>query len=124
MIIKAIKWCLCLGLRGTAWTGNRLHERLKSGPAARLWAASDHELLAEAKRRGLLKKKRAKALPTQTQTVRFEEPNVILAIKTVAVLQEIKESQAEAMVRQALGQWRGSKKPSADEIAALVLKPA
>lgn len=54
-ICKFLLWATCLCLRLVAWCCNGLHAWLKSGPAPRLWAATDAQVFAEAQRRGLPK---------------------------------------------------------------------
>jgi len=50
---RIVAWVLCVGLRCTAWSANRLQTRLESGPSPRLWAASDDDLVQELRKRGV-----------------------------------------------------------------------
>ena len=124
-ILKAINWCLCLGLRCTAYVCGRTHERLKSGPSARLWAASDHELMAEAKRRGLLKRSKTMVLrPIQAPVQAPDpfEPSFWLAVQSVRKLQLVPQADAEQAVRQALAEIPKPQRGEIQEVVKLAIR--
>lgn len=109
--MKTISWLLYLTLSIFIMPLNWLRNRVKHGPSPRLWLASDHELLAEVKKRGLAKRQRATAqtkavvVPPEIQI----DPVAQDAIKLVAVFQEISMPKAREAVLKALSQGRGKK---------------
>ena len=125
-IIRAIKWVLCLGLRCTAWCSNRLHQKLNSGPQARLWAASDAEIMVEARRRGLMKRKKKShsknvvALQRPIELVPASE--VQEASLAVSKLQNINSKMALELVKKAVCEFKT--KPTVQEIVIATLKYA
>ncbi len=112
-IFRAISWVLCLGLRLTAWTSNRLHQWLKSGPRPRLWLATDDELMTEIRKRGLnVKKKKAKQpanVLQMTRITRFE--NYDDATMAVMTLQEVPKAKARVAVDRAVLEFQNNLKP-------------
>lgn len=101
--------------------------RLKHGPSARMWLASDLEIAAEAKRRGLFKRRKKKRssnvlpMPTVYAPEVFEfNANGELAVKTVMQLQQVPKDRAAEAVRKALEKLPRNAK--VDEIVVAAIK--
>ncbi len=90
-----IKWMVCLFLRANIAVLSWFHERVKNGPPARLWLARDSEILFEAKKRGLLKKKAAEDAKPVSDRDEMD------AIKIVTNLQRVPERTAVLAVARA-----------------------
>lgn len=124
LFFRVLNWLLCLALRCMAWTSNRLHQKLQSGPSARLWAASDDELLMEIRKRGLLTAKAKvdkQSVMEQTRFVSQEEDAALVVGKLMLVPQ----TTARAAVDRAILEMKKNKKsPTTQELAALAIKYA
>ncbi len=124
--MKTICWLLYLTLSLFIMPLNWLRNRVKHGPSPRLWLASDHELLAEVKKRGLAKRQRATA---QTQAV-VVQPEIQIdqidgdAVKAVALLNCVPQIKARDAVIQAAKLFAkgGNKRPGTQELTVMALK--
>ena len=106
---RAVAWVLCLGLRCTAWTSNRLQTWISSGPSPRLWAASDEELVCELRKRGvklsvkggfIKKQKQAPTQQAQPKTTTVNVTDYTDIELAVANLQDVSKQRArEAVIK-------------------------
>lgn len=118
LVFRVLNWLLCLALRCMAWTSNRLHQKLQSGPSARLWAASDEELLMEIRKRGLLTMTvKAKAVEAvQTRFLAREEEAALVVKK----LQQCPAATAREAVNKALLEMKGKSWMVQDLVTAAI----
>lgn len=103
------------------------HRRIRHGPSARLWLASDLEIAAEAKRRGLFKRRKKQHSPNVLPMPTAFAPEVHefnvkgeLAAKAVAQLQECSLATARDAVHRALETVAGD--ASVDQIVIVAMK--
>ena len=76
-LYRAFLWTLALSCRVTATVATWGARRIQRGPSARLWLASDLEIAAEAKRRGLFKRRKKKHAANVLQMIqKVEAPEV------------------------------------------------
>lgn len=121
-ILRAMNWLTCLVLRCVAWSANRLQQGLQSGPSARLWAATDEELLLELKKRGIQTKAKSKPDLEQSRFVSQEEE----AALAVGKLQMVPQTAARRAVELAVTQMRkeNRKSPTVQELIVMAIKYA
>ncbi len=119
IILRCFSWFACLFLRASIAVLSWAHERLNNGPSARLWLAKDTDLMAEAQKRGLLKKLRVEAAPTQA------DQDVEMAAKAIAKLNDVpmKEAMARASTAANAVTLSGMAR-TVQNILTLALKPA
>lgn len=110
-IFSGIAWIICLGLRYTAWSANRLQRWIGSGPSPRLWAASDDDLIRELRKRGVrLESKRSNSKNGQgktpartiTKTVTVNVSDYSDIELAVANLQDVSRQRAREAVQKAV----------------------
>ncbi len=94
-IMKIIKWIVCFCLRVVIRVLSWVHDRIKDGPQARLWLARDCDVLAEVKKRGLLKGKAKEEAPAELDRETRD------AVKIVTQLQCVPEAVALKAVQRA-----------------------
>ncbi len=122
-LLKFVVWTACLCLRCASWSASRLHQKLRSGPQARLWAASDEEIMVEAKKRGLIKKKKKAKHSENVVPLNREFEDAVLAIKT---LQSVSAAVARSAAVQAMQDMArdGRPQPKTQDIVQAAIKYA
>lgn len=109
IIFRGISWIFCFCLRINIAVSRAIVKRLRSGPQPRLALALDEEIIAEARKRGLHRRKRSEREKTERQpTVICQRETAVMfpvdaaeediAIKGVAELQRLPVAEARKLV--------------------------
>lgn len=100
---------------------NWLRERIKNGPSARLWLATDADLLAEAQKRGLAQKQAV--VVESAKAPALSETTTQDAIEVVTTLGCVPEKKAREAVGLAEREFaKSGQQPKTQDLAILALK--